>query len=82
MMNKKGTIFLGVILGITLFVFGVLFMPFIADDITTARTELNCSDADNITGGAMLQCLLISALMPYFIWFFISASVGFVGSKL
>lgn len=82
-MNKKGNIFLGVIIGMFIFISGVLIVPFLADDISTLRTNLNCANPSQITGGVMVTCLLNSALIPYFIWFFTSIALGFIiGGKI
>ena len=79
--GKRGNIFFGVVLGLMIFISGVIFLPFITDDITTTRTALSCTDAENITGGTMLMCLLVDTIAPYFIWFFISVALGFIGSR-
>ena len=76
-MNKRGNIFFGVAVFFLVYVFGVLFIPFIADDITTTRIELDCTNS-GITDGAKLNCLLTDVLIPYFILFFISAASGFL----
>ena len=68
--NKKGSVFFGVALGIVVFIFGVLLLPFIMDDVTTYRDAMDCSDV-SITGGTMLACLVSDAIVPYLIWFFI-----------
>ena len=78
MLNKKGSIFFGVIIGIFIFVCGVLFLPFLADDISTTRTDLKCSEAVNITGGVMITCLSVDILIPYVILFFSSLALGFI----
>ena len=77
MINKKGSIFLGVTIGIFIYIIGVLFIPFITDDITTTRNELDCTNA-SITGGTMITCLMVDSLIPYIIWFFISLLLGFI----
>ena len=77
-MNKKGSIVFSVVIGLILFMTGVLFMPFFVDDITTFRTELDCTNTGSITDGTMMTCLFGSALLPYFIWFFSSLALGFV----
>jgi len=79
--NKKGNAFLGVAIAIFIFVMGVLFIPFFADDITTTRTLLDCTNVDGITDGAKLMCLNIDLLIPYFIWFIISCAFGYLGGK-
>ena len=80
-MNKRGSTFFGIGVGIVIFIFGVLFLPFIIDDLTTFRDAMDCSDED-ITSGTMLSCLVGDAVVPYLIWFFISLSLGFIaGAK-
>ena len=82
-MNKKGSVFFSVVIGLIVFMTGVLFIPFIVDDITTFRTALDCEMTGTITSGTMMTCLFGSALIPYFIWFFTSLALGFIaGGKL
>ena len=76
-MNNKGNIFFSVTIGLFIFIIGVLFIPFFTDDITTARTDLECSNVNNITNGVMATCLLIDLVVPYLIWFFVSMALGF-----
>lgn len=80
-MNKKGELFFGIFLGLFLFVIGVLFIPFLTDDITTARTDLNCENPASLTGGVMLECLTIDLVAPYLIWFFVSLAIGYIIGK-
>jgi len=82
MRNKKGAIWFGAIMGLFLFVMGVLFIPFMTDDVTTFRDEMDCSNS-SISDGAKLSCLQGDLLIPYVIWFFTSMALGlFVGSKI
>lgn len=76
-MNRKGSLFLGIALALFIYVSGVLIMPFIADDIATFRVDLDCYNSA-ISGGNKITCLYGGALMPYFIWFFISLAVGLI----
>ena len=76
MKNKRGSAYFGIAMGLFCFVIGVLIIPFLTDNITITRTELNCTGADTITDGTMVQCLFIDALVPYWIWFFCSLAVG------
>ncbi len=80
-MNKKGSIFLGLALGVFLFITGVLVLPFLTDDVTTVRTALNCSSAATISDGTKLSCLFVGGLIPYYIWFFSSMAIGLIISK-
>lgn len=79
-MNKKGGIFFGIAIGILIFVFGVIFLPYFIDDVTTTRGLLTC-DLDTITYGTMLMCLEIDLLLPYIIWFIFSALIGYLIGK-
>ena len=76
-MNKKAGIFFGVGIGLFIYIIGVLFIPFIVDDVTTFRTEMDCSNTD-ITDGTKLSCLVGDLTIPYMIWFFISLLIGFI----
>ena len=81
-MNKKGNIFFGTAIAIFLFIIGILFIPFLTNDISTARASLDCTDS-SISGGTMLTCLQVDILVPYVIWGLISIATGFIaGSKI
>ena len=80
-MNKKGNFFWGSVIGIYVFIMGVLFIPFITPLITQQRTDLNCALPGSITGGTMLTCLLGDLIIPYFIWFIVSFALGYIGGK-
>lgn len=77
-MNKKGNVFLNLVLGIFIFISGVLIYPYITDDITTTRALLNCENFAGLSNGTIIQCLITSGIAPYFIWFFISIALGFI----
>ena len=78
--NKRGSVFFGVTIGIGIYILSILLLPFLMDDVTTFREAMSCSDT-SITGGTMLSCLISDAAIPYFIWFFISLSLGFIVGK-
>jgi len=80
-MNKKGNIFFGFAVFLFLFVMGILFLPYVTDDIVTAREALSCSDADNISSGIKLTCLNIGFLVPYFIYFVASAALAYLFTR-
>ena len=77
-MNKKGGVFFGVMIGIFLYIMGVLFIPFIVDDIDTTRDDLDCSNASAISDGTKMTCLQVDLVLPYLIWFFVSLAVGYI----
>jgi hypothetical protein len=77
-MNKKGSIFLGVSLGIFIFIMGVLILPYITDDVATFRVALDCANSGSITNGTMITCLFGGAVVPYYIWLFTALALGLV----
>jgi len=77
-MNKKGSIFLGLALGIFIFITGVLILPFITDDVASVRVLLDCANAASISDGTKISCLFIGGLVPYYIWFFTAISLGVI----
>jgi hypothetical protein len=80
-MNKRGNIFFGVSVGIFLYVMGVLFIPFLTDDITSARTNLDCTNT-SITDGTKLTCLNVDIVIPYFIWFLLCLLLGYIAGGM
>lgn len=79
-MNKRGNMFFGLAIFFLIYVFGVLFIPFITDDITTTRTDLDCTNS-SITDGAKLNCLLTDVLTPYFILFILASAGAFLTGR-
>ena len=77
MIGKRGNVFLSVAIAIAIWIFGVLFIPFITDDIESSRVAMDCVST-SISHGAMLNCLTIDLVTPYFIWFLISLFIGFI----
>ena len=75
--NKKGNVFLGITIGLIIWIFGILVLSFFIDDITQARTDLQCSSPTSISSGTMLTCLMLDATVPYWIWTFASLTIGY-----
>jgi hypothetical protein len=75
--NKKGSLFLGLGFGLFLFITGVLIMPFILDDVSTTRVDLDCY-GEGLTGGNKITCLFVGLLNPYYIWFFTAMALGLI----
>ena len=61
---------------------GMLCINFLTDEIAQTRTDLSCSDVDNITDGTKLFCLLIDLTAPMWILGVISVIGGIVIYKL
>jgi len=80
-MNKKGNAFLGIFVALFVWFFGILFIPFIMDDVTTFRSAMDCSNT-GISGASMISCLAGDLVIPYIIWTLLSISLGYIaGSK-
>ena len=75
--GKKGSVWLGVTIAIVVYIFGILFLPFIADDVDTFRINMNCSNS-SITDSSKLACLVGDLTIPYFIWILVSIAIGFI----
>jgi uncharacterized membrane protein len=81
-MNKKGSMFIGVIFAIFFFIFGMLMLPLMKDGITEARTNIGCSTSGSLSDGAKLMCLGLDLGVPYFIVAILTFVGGFIGNKL
>lgn len=60
---------------------GTLVISFITPVIDSTRAELSCNATPG-TGGAMLTCLFISGIIPYFIFLFVSTAAGYLIARL
>lgn len=81
-MNKKGFTQIGITFLIAFFFFiaGMIFLNPITDDVSTARTSLNCGDS-TISDGNKLTCLGIDLVVPYFILAIFSIAGGHITAK-
>ena len=82
-MNKKGqSLGLGIMSAIFVFIVGIMFINFIMPEVSTARTELNCADASNISDGTKLLCLVVGTTIPYWIILIFSIAIGFITARM
>ena len=82
MMNNKGqTMFIAIIVACMIFFAGAIMVNFFKDDITSARTSMDCTNP-TISDGSKLTCLGIDIVIPYFIIVFLSAAGGLIASRL
>ena len=78
-MNKKGQSMGLSIMGLIFFIIiGLASINFFFDEVDTARTELRCANADAITDGGKLTCLVVDLVISYWIWNVISVGIGLV----
>lgn len=80
-MNKRGSIVLTILIAIAYFMFGILIMNLILDDITTTRdaAHLECTAPD--TGGDKITCLIVDGTIPIFILVILSTSGGYITER-
>lgn len=83
MKNKKGQSTGLAIMGLIFFIIiGLASVNFFFNEIDTARAELSCANASNISDGSKLLCLIIDLTLPYWIWIILSVAIGFVLVKV
>ena len=85
-MNLKGqaapsSIPLAIVIALFLFMAGTLFVGFIQNSVTDARSNLSCSGIPS-TGGQMLTCLFVDAVVPYLIIVVLSTAGGYILARL
>lgn len=84
-MNNKGqSIFGGVIIGLVLFIVGMVFLNFIDtetwfDGTDSVINQLDCDQTNgDISDGAKATCLIAELVVPYFIIIVIAAVGGLI----
>jgi len=71
---------MGIGVFLLIYIFGILFIPYITTNVTSARISLNCS-SQTITDGTKLSCLETDIIIPYVILFIFSAAGGYLISS-
>jgi len=83
MLNKRGqTVAISVLSAIVIFILGIMCINFLLTEVSTARINLNCEDASNISDGTKFLCLIVDTQIPYFIWLVFSISLGAILSRM
>jgi len=81
--NKRGqTMGIMIISVIFIFIIGLMMINFVKDEVTTARTNLNCASADDISDGTKLLCMVVNSTVPYWILLVFSIVIGGITSRL
>ena len=83
-MEKKAQTFsfgIAIIIAIFIFMIGMMSINFIKDEVTRARTGLDCTST-TISDGNKLMCLLTDATVPYFIISIFSIAGGLIVARL
>lgn len=82
-MNNKGqnSIMLAIFVALLIFIAGMTFLNFIKPEVTSARTNLSCSDLTQ-SDGVKLTCLVFDVVVPYFIIAIFSIAGGVIVERL
>ena len=81
-MNTRGqSLGLSIMSFIAILLVGFLFINFLTGEVTTARTDLACSDVDNIEDGNKLLCIVVNAVIPYWIWIIMAVAIGAITAR-
>ena len=67
---------------IFVFIVGIMFINFIMPEVSTTRIDLNCADAENISDGTKLLCLVVGVTIPYWIILIFSIAMGFIIARI
>jgi hypothetical protein len=83
MNSKANTLGLAMIVAVTIFIVGMISINFIKTEVTSARdaTNLDCSNAADISDGTKLTCLMVDLVVPYFILTIFSVAGGLIVAR-
>lgn len=59
-------------------IIGFMCINFFFNEISTARTSLNCASPNTISDGTKLLCLVVDLTIPYWIWIILVVGIGFI----
>lgn len=81
-MNNKGQVLGLTILSILgVIIIGFMFLNFILPEVTNFRTALTCSDADNISDGTKVLCLIGDSTVPIYVIALFTIVTGVVARR-
>ena len=73
---------IAILSAIVIFIIGIMCINFLMPEVSTARINLSCDDAANISDGTKFLCLIVDTQIPYFIWLVFSISMGAILSRM
>jgi type II secretory pathway component PulF len=79
-MNKKGNIYMSIMVSLIIFVVGMIVVNFIAPEVTTTYSDLSCAAPP--TDGTKILCLVVDSVLPYFFILVLSIIGGILTEKL
>jgi hypothetical protein len=82
MINNRGqSLGLSIMAFILVIIVGFSLINFLMPEITDARTNLSCSDGENIADGNKLLCLVFDITIPYWIWIIMAIAIGAITAR-
>ena len=79
-MNKQANVYSAVMIGLIIFMVGMIVVNFIEPNVTQTRTDLSCSAA-GISDGTKLMCLMADTAVPYYIVLIFAIVGGIIADK-
>ena len=82
-MNKLGqTMGLAILSFLAVIICGFVFINFIMPEISDFRVNLNCANADSISDGTKVLCLIGDTVVPYVIIGIVAVAVGIIMARV
>jgi len=81
MNNHAQTLAISIITAVVVLIIGLMVINFVKDEVTDARTNLNCESAATISDGTKVLCLVIDIQVVYWIWIIFSIVIGGITSR-
>lgn len=83
-MNRRGSIIIGIMTGLMVFIAGVIMIDFFKPEIDTIRDSsvLDCTNSTAISDGTKVTCLLLDATIPYWIIIILALAGGFIIDRI
>ena len=80
-MNRKGQlVMVGIMMAVILIITAIVFIEPIKEQVTTARTSINCS-SDTLSTSDDMLCIVTDTILFAFVGICFSVAIGFIGAK-
>lgn len=80
--SKKANLGIAIVTSIFIFIVGFAVLNLLMPEVNDFRVNMNCADAENISDGTKVLCLIVGTTIPYWILLILSLSIGGVVSRL
>lgn len=80
-MNNRGQlVMVGIMVAMLVFVMVVALIPSVKSNVSTARTELNCS-AEGLSAGEIGTCIVTDSFLFFFVAASLAAGLAWIGMR-